>query len=118
MVQVALFPDWVEITAPALSPAVEVYEKSQRCDQITRIVTTHTAERVSSTVESMSADDSDLHASYDAAWLRGLKAPTRPTSRGTIRLVDLFSGCGGLRSNRAPSIRHGGTSHAGLRVAF
>lgn len=96
MAQVALFPDLVETGRSAAVPAAEVYEKSRRGSQIARIVTTRNGERVSSSVDSTDSGEGDLHAAYDAAWLRAPKPPTRQASRGTIRIVDLFSGCGAL----------------------
>jgi DNA (cytosine-5)-methyltransferase 1 len=40
----------------------------------------------------------DLHAAFDAAWLRSSTPPsaTPIPSHTTIRIVDLFSGCGGM----------------------
>jgi DNA (cytosine-5)-methyltransferase 1 len=97
MLQEALFPDLDRDGAPASVPAVEVYGQSQRGAALSRIVITRSGEKVDSNVKSAGpVVGGDWHAAYDAAWLRASKPPSRPASRGTVRLVDLFSGCGAL----------------------
>ncbi len=40
--------------------------------------------------------DVDLRSVFDSAWLTSKKEPEHVTSRGSMRIVDLFSGCGAL----------------------
>lgn len=47
----------------------------------------------------------DLAAAYDSAWLRLGSWPRSPSSRDELRLVDLFSGCGGMTVGAAEAAR-------------
>lgn len=41
-------------------------------------------------------DLDDPQGAFDQSWLRSKLMPQAPNSRGTVRVVDLFAGCGGL----------------------
>ncbi len=47
----------------------------------------------------------DLHDAYDAAWLRSTLRPLHAADRGTVRLADLFCGCGALSLGIAEACR-------------
>lgn len=49
--------------------------------------------------------DSTVDAQYDGQWLAAGQVPPRTDTRGTVRVVDVFAGCGGLTLGLAESCR-------------
>jgi DNA (cytosine-5)-methyltransferase 1 len=47
----------------------------------------------------------DLRSTYDASWLRSKEAPQEPRRADRVRIVDMFSGCGGLSLGVAEACR-------------
>jgi DNA (cytosine-5)-methyltransferase 1 len=114
-------PDWREIRdvndhvrdqpslfgafAPALgalepiSGSPEAFALNHAESTLIRSVTTRTGDMVASSVSAggLVSGVEDPAAWYDAAWLRSSSHPTLDgSSDPPVRLVDLFSGCGGL----------------------
>ena len=75
----------------------ESYEVHPESLTIQRNVRLRNGKWVSSAVQRRSrhAED-DAHSAFDLSWLQSYKRPEHSTERGQVRLVDLFSGCGGL----------------------
>ena len=78
--------------------SIESYERGRRGAEITRLIDLRGGGTAASSVlvpTSTLAKD-DLHSEFDAAWLRSGVRPPHEGPRGTVRVVDLFSGCGAL----------------------
>lgn len=72
----------------------EHYSIDKRRRRITRTVR-HSGESYSSHVRLLKgAPREDLHSAYDWCWLRQPASSPSSEPRGTIRIADLFSGCG------------------------
>lgn len=88
--------------------SVESFSRDSASDCLVRSVRTGTEEEVVSLVPPcgepfLSGDD--LRADYDAAWLRADFLPNLDEDRGTVRIADLFSGCGGMTLGVAEAAR-------------
>jgi DNA (cytosine-5)-methyltransferase 1 len=46
-----------------------------------------------------------LHAQYDGEWLSSVVSPARTQTRGTVSVIDVFAGCGGLTLGVAEACR-------------
>ncbi|MRX07015.1 DNA (cytosine-5-)-methyltransferase [Pseudoduganella sp. FT25W] len=87
----------VENSMPGSTESIEKFSKKGKV--ITRtIVLRNGQERNSSvTVRGSIKDIADLSDAFDVAWLRSLSLPkTEVVESSTLRVADLFSGCGGL----------------------
>ena len=87
----------VENSMPGSTESIEKFSKKGKV--ITRtIVLRNGQERNSSvTVRGSIKDIADLSDAFDVAWLRSVSLPkTEVVESSTLRVADLFSGCGGL----------------------
>jgi DNA (cytosine-5)-methyltransferase 1 len=66
-------------------------------ESVVRAVRMRTGEVVESTVPRISsAPDQDPADEFDQSWLRATSRPSASDARGTLRMVDLFCGAGGM----------------------
>lgn len=66
-------------------------------DRLVRSIRTRTGETVESSVPRVAAEDAlDPAAAFDLSWLRSRHRFESPGARGTVRVVDLFCGAGGM----------------------
>lgn len=85
------------LEAEACKQSAESYEASQESLTNKRSVKLRSGTRVASTVQRRSKQSGDdAHSAFDLAWLQSPKRPEHSAERGQVRIVDLFSGCGGL----------------------
>lgn len=78
---------------------VETFRRDAESDCLVRSVRTRDGEEVETFVprcDPAFETGEDLDADYDAGWLRSEFLPNLDDGRGTVRTVDLFSGCGGM----------------------
>lgn len=78
---------------------VERFAYDSSRDVLVRRVRTRNRGEIDSTVDATRVrpePDSDLAAAYDAAWLRLRDRPYPDAPDDKVRVVDLFSGCGGM----------------------
>lgn len=75
----------------------EVYERSADGVSVTRYVRRRDGSVSETTIEVAVNDGGDPHRDFDAAWIKAPSAPSRvETSAKSVRVVDLFSGSGGM----------------------
>lgn len=81
---------------PRSSPVEEYAIVPDKC-KLSRQVLKRNGQYATSYVDAtdLASAVSDAHSAFDAAWLRSKQRPT-VEARSSIRLVDLFSGCGAL----------------------
>lgn len=93
--QPSLFP---EVDLPPVRSAVEPVESfHQERGRLVRVVRTRRGDQRHSTVSlSKRLEGNDLASAFDASWLRLSAKPTSEGSISTVRVADLFSGCGGM----------------------
>jgi len=77
------------------STRVDEYEVVSR-EAIRRFTDSSGAVWTSAIPISPLSDRSDPQGAFDQSWLRSRTLPEPADSRGTVRIVDLFAGCGGL----------------------
>lgn len=87
---------------------VETFCLDASSDCLVRVVRTRHGDEVESLVPR--CDDAflsgeHLSADYDASWLRSDFLPNLDEGRGNVRVVDLFSGCGGMTAGAAEAAR-------------
>lgn len=88
--------------------AIERYGFDRSEGLLVRQVRTASGDEVESLVVSDGVDpeeESDYRSAYERAWLRLQTEPTRMELRRQIRVVDLFSGCGGMTLGVAEACR-------------
>lgn len=85
------------------------YTYDEEDGEILRSVRTRSGRTVWSSVPVPDGDSpidrEDLGAAHDRAWLRAEKWPSCSSEKRSIRLVDLFSGCGGMTLGVAEACR-------------
>lgn len=81
---------------PSPPSVPEAFEFDRRRNSLVRTVATHSGEASSSVPLARGIDTDDLAAAYDISWLRSEVRPTHSTRNGTVRIADIFSGCGGM----------------------
>lgn len=95
--QSELFADEIDRTSPGefIPERAERFRLDGR--SIVRSVTTRGGERVESSVQRITDPLSrNLAEEFDRTWLRTVERAQSSGRRGLVRLVDLFSGCGGI----------------------
>lgn len=88
--------------------AIERYGFDRSEGVLVRQVRADSGDEVESLVVSDGVDpeeESDYRSAYERAWLRLQTAPTRMELRREVRVVDLFSGCGGMTLGVAEACR-------------
>jgi DNA (cytosine-5)-methyltransferase 1 len=78
------------------SPQIEQYRYDPNRGVVVRSVMTRGMTRVESEVVVGSTNGLDAASAFDAAWIRSEKQPKLRGRRRNVRIVDLFSGCGGM----------------------
>lgn len=91
----------VAATQVAISPTIpeadsESFEFDRRRNSLVRTVVTRTGEVASSVSLAPSVDTDNMAAAYDISWLRSALRPKHSIRNGTVRIADIFSGCGGM----------------------
>lgn len=87
---------------------VESFEANPNSGGLTRLVRTSDGDVVESVVprcDRSRESEGDLAADYDAAWLRADELPEPDNPRCTLRVVDLFAGCGAMIIGAAEAAR-------------
>lgn len=79
---------------------IESFSFSRRDLKLVRTVRTRRGKSIESplapTHPEAIAAGTELGSVYDGAWLRSSQKPAAPTGPANVRIVDLFSGCGGM----------------------
>ena len=95
--QSELFAGSAELTLSDDFNAEKVETFFHEADRAVRIVKTRVGEAIKTSIPRSEDSISRTAAEeFDLAWLRSRERPGNAHSRGTIRLADLFSGCGGI----------------------
>lgn len=100
--------DTPSVNGDGAGSAVENFAYDEDAEVLVRLVETTHRDRVESLVPPPPQFESgrdELAAAYDRAWLRFDTEPTRMETRGEIRVLDLFSGCGGMTLGVAEACR-------------